>query len=307
MDLGDYKLVTKRKVDFGALTRILAHGIRDDESFWEVGGAEALFELYRWMILSVTSAPYGAPLPRWSTPGRWGSFTLCASLSGSSATSVSRSDPLRGSAYPHPRNVKECGSRHWRQEMGRRFFHALFDDGMMVDWRREMRIDPRVPRPVPMLVYAPCPPPPPRATHYFLGREFGGWTQGYGDPTQGRHFPGEIDRLFALATPTRRLIPQLNSEHDDAHFLTAVLLSPTHAGWVASTEYGIDGSRWDGPSVTQKKGEPFSHFIYRAHDRIDALLTPICSKSKRPCAITRESASKQWSRDFGTECERQAD
>lgn len=300
------RLLTKRKVDFGALARLLgsnaAHGVRRDEGFYPLG-VEPLFELYRWVMTSVT----GKNWDRWTIPGRWGRYTLCDTFSGRSSVNGTAAEPFRGS---YDRNVNSLPPWGWRQEMARRFGAILFSEhGLAVDWRKAMGIDLAKPKTIAMSVYDNVPPPP-RATLYGFHGEPLGWSMSYGRHDGNRRgFGGEIDRLFALATPARRLIPQLNSFHADARYLLAVKLAPTATGWVVSTEYGVDGSSWGGPGVIQRAGEPFANFIYRAHDKIDAMLTPGCGTGKTPRCIDAAlpiPPKARWAVDMrydGAQCE----
>jgi hypothetical protein len=299
-----YNILTSKRVDFGALICIMSGGIDRRTDFFEIGGAEVLFETYRWMTSSVTTAT-GYPCDRWSWPTTWVRESLAADMSDRHSCGMAEITPIRGSAYPNDRHQDAAPPWGWRRTLARRFHAALFDDGLMAEWRKAMRIDPAKPRRIGMLVYDRLPPPP-WATHYFDGKPVG-WRMSYGDPAEGRGFEGEIDRLFALATPTRRLIPQLNRFHADARFLTDVNLTPTHAGCIVSTGYGVDGSRWNGPECAQKKGEPFANFIYRAYSKIDAMLTPACKpvRTCRPVARAGiEQIIKRHDGDFGTFCAR---
>lgn len=285
-----HNLLTRRTIDFGALVKAMARGIGRDESFYPLG-VEGLWELYRWMTSSVTGAKWGGPAAPWRWPTRWGDGSLCADLGGRpSCTSVTGITPIYGSAYADDRHQDANPPWGWRSEIARRLHHALFDTdefGKMGTWRREMGIDPAGKLRVPMLTYDHVPPPPRSTLRSSDGTLY--WRSSYGDPKEGNGLGGEVDRLFALATPTRRLIPQLNPHHVDARFLTAVKLKPSHAGWIVMTEYGFDGSRWDGPSMSQKKGEPFANFVYRVHDKIEALLTPPCGPRRR-CADQRKAS-----------------
>lgn len=310
-------LLTRRRIDFGALLKLLAYGVRPNDSFYQIGGAEAAFELYRWMTNSVT----GSNFERWSWPTRWTRESLAKNMSSRvNCGSDGNITPFRCSYDRHQDARPSWG---WRHELASRFAHALLDEGKMAEWRAAMKIDLAKPRMVSMLTYDHIPPPP-RSTLRGCKGDPLGWRPSWGDPLEGNGFAGEIDRLFALATPTRRLREQMNTSHTEARYLQAVTLWPTHDGWVASIEYGYKGSSWsqdyrikgwtkserarDKTHCAQRKGEPFSNFIYRAHDQFDALLTPIC-RTIVPCSYgdgftERPRSSPRWDDWYaGERCE----
>lgn len=286
--MGDFecKLLTRRRVDFNALLNILARGIDRDEDFGRIGGAEVAFELYRWMTNSVTGKHYG----RWSWPTRWTRESLSMNMSSRvncGAASGVEVTPFRCSYDTHQDAGPPWG---WRRELASRFAHALLDDGKMAEWREAMGISFAKPKSVSILTYDRVPPPPRASRIGFDGEPR--WLEWQDGPAEGRRFPGEIDRLFALATPTRRLRDQLNTFHPGARYLLAVKLWPTSEGWEAGIEYGFQGSSWsrdsrikgwskrdrarDKTHCAQRTREPFSNFIYRAHDQFESLLTPPC-------------------------------
>jgi hypothetical protein len=278
----EHRLLRRRRVDFSDLVRLFAGsvgGIRRDECFMPLG-VDGIFELYRWMAASVT----GDAWDRWSWPTRWGRGSLVADLGGRpGCTSTHDVTPLRGSFVWYQDSRPPCG---WRTELATRIGHALLDGGKMAEWREAMGIDLGKPRFVSMLVYD-CPPPAQGARWSSLV-----------------DFGREVDSLFALATPTRRLRKQLNKYHPDARYLTAVLLAPASNGWIACTEYGVDGARWNGPEIAQGKDEPFVDFIRRAHKEIDSMLTPACQRKRAACEP--EPQRPRWYLDQmygGAECE----
>lgn len=323
----EHKLLVRRKIDFGALLKILAYGVRDYETYTPIGGAEVAFELYRWMTSSVT----GENFERWSWETRW----VRANLASDMSSRVGCGSSVRGwgdntitpfhSSYDRHQDARP--PKGWRIELASRFAHALLDEGKMAEWRAVMRIDTTKPRIVPLLAYDCVPPPPRSALRGFNGEPIEPlrWRPSYGDPTDGNGFAGEVDRLFALATPTRRLREQLNTNHPDAQYIQAVLLQPTHDGWIANIEYGFDGSTWDQDyrikgwaeedrardqtHCKQKKDEPFSQFVYRAHDQFETLLTPACH-GVPSCVVVgdgftgRPRCNPQWAQDWtGARCE----
>lgn len=304
------RLLTKRKIDFDALLKILAYGVGYHEGFWQIGGVEVVFELYRWMTSSVT----GKHFERWSWETRWTRQSLAKNMSSRvGCGSDGNITPFR-SSYDRHQDARQ--PQGWRLEIASRFAHALLDDGKMADWRSAMKIDMANPRIVPMLTYDMVPPPP-RSELRMSNGELLGWRS----PSC---FASEVDRLFGLATPSRRLREQLNPHHPDARYVKAVLLWPTQSGWVANIEYGFEGSAWNNDCrlsstdrydhtkdmtwCRQGKGEPFSQFVYRAHDQFDALLTPICC-GLTSCSVGdgftgRPKHQPKWARSWdGDRCE----
>jgi len=167
----------------------------------------------------------------------------------------------------------------WRTQLFDRLACALLDDGPMADWRTLMRIDLAQPRHVPMI-----------------------WRD---DWSVAR----ELDALFALADPTRRLVESLNSVHADAVFLTGIQLFVTRSsGWSASVEYGVGGSRWnedyrptsppsynraeneeDAVHTYQREDEFFGDFVARSRQTFEKLLTPPCRTQRWSCFESRTS------------------
>jgi len=181
--------------------------------------------------------------------------------------------------------------REWRRQLFERFAHALLDVGPMADWRGRLRINFQHPRSVAMLYEEPI--------GYDLART--------------------LDRLFALATPTRRLTVALNKHHPDARYLTDVLLSVNERGWAASIKYGYEGARWSTDSRTdpadddsedachtqQQADETFCAFVTRTHAKFEALLTPVCAHHRWSCQPTRNEfyTSPFRPHSFGARCE----
>jgi len=276
------RLLANRKIDFWALHKILGYGVRDNSSFYEIGGAEVAFELYRWMTTSVT----GDNFERWSWETRWTRQSLAKNMSSRVGCGSRGPDEITPFRCSYDRHQDARPANGWRHELASRFAHALLDEGKMAEWRVHMGIDADKPSRVPIKTHDHVPPPEYMALHYGNGEI--GWRPNYCGPGTNDYLPGEIDKLFGLATPKpRRLREQLNPCHEDARDLCAVLLWPTKDGWVANIEYGVDGSSWNedyrihwskrGDGVTccrQREDEPFSSFVYRAREQFEVLLEP---------------------------------
>jgi hypothetical protein len=300
-------LLTRKRVDFGALAEVLARGV-GYYSFRPALDDQEVFEVYRWIMTSVT----GKGFDRWSWSTRRVRESLAANFGGrpNCGSSGGMGEPILETIDQRHQDYRAGG---WREEMARRLACVLFDKGPAIEWRKAMGISLTKPRPISMLVYDHVPPPPRSTAYDFDGKPYG-WTS---HTPRGKRsgFDGEVDRLFALASTTRRLRVAFrgDEEREDAdegpepsYYLTAVMLEPYPEGWVASIEYGFDGSRWnddyrwlyskgkqreprgerDPLRCFQRKDEPFANFVYRAHDKFDALLTPACVP--RPAPIGRE-------------------
>lgn len=287
LNMFEAKLLSSRKIDFWALHKILAYGVRSWTTFGEIGGAEVAFELYRWMTTNVTGDNWN----RWSWPTRWVRESLAMNMSSRVNCGGQRPDEITPFRCSYDRHQDARPATGWRHELASRFAYALLDEGKMAEWRATMKIDLAKPRRVPIVTYDRVPPPERMALRTSSGEHLG-WKPNYGGPGTNECFPGEIDKLFGLATPKpRQLREQLNPYHDDARNLQAVLLWPTKDGWVANVEYGVDGSSWDSDCrldfldeaehakdmtwCRQRRDEPFSQFVYRAHDQFEALLEPV--------------------------------
>jgi hypothetical protein len=185
------------------------------------------------------------------------------------------------SGLPGCTNVSQCRplTSNWREQLFDRLAHALLDKGPMADWRTVMRIDLARPRHVPM-----------------------NWRSDWA-------VARDLDALFALNDPSRRLVESLNSVHADAIFLTDVQLFITRDhGWSAGIEYGVDGSRWnedhratspmayeradgqeDAVHTYQREDEFFGDFIVRTRETFEKLLTPPCRTLRWSCIKSRPS------------------
>lgn len=308
---GDSKLLTRKRVDFGLLAEVLARGV-GYHSFRPALDDQEVFEVYRWVMASVT----GRGFDRWSWPTQWGRQALASDFGGSpGCISYGGVAPILETIDRRHQDHRRGG---WRETMADRFARILFDRGQATEWRKAMGIDFAKPRSIAMLVYDHVPPPPRSSYRGWDGQPR--W-EVYVPRGQRSGFGSEVDRLFALASTTRRLKVNFRGQDDEAeddtgrpvrpvYYLTEVMLSPTPAGWTASVEYGFDGSRWsedyrwlhdrkrreprgerDPLRCFQRKDEPFANFVYRAHDKFDRLLTPVCT-AYDPQSIGRDPADR---------------
>lgn len=216
---------SKRKVCFSALTAALAHR---DRCFYPLGHGVAL-ELYRWMVGTVESNA------RWSRPTRWGQASLLADMGDRpSCTNISRCSPLR---------------IDWREDLSRRLAHALFDPGMMGEWRKKMGIGHGLQRVIHMSF---------EGSDYDLSRS--------------------LDGLLGLVG--RELKRSLNTSHPEAKTLECVELLPADDRWTARIGYGYEGSVWyedyvgnsDITRASQNKGETIGAFLSRTKSQFEGLL-----------------------------------
>lgn len=199
---------------------------------------EVCFELYRWMMSSA-----GERGRKWAKVDNYSHMRYRAVVDSIGSSKHSRD--LDG-FKPEPFGVT------WARDIRERLLHALRDGGGVAQWRREQDI----PSAGSKIITGPF-------RRYMDGRD--------------------LDRLFALAAPERRTLKSYNSVHPDARGVDAIWLCLTDVAkrapmWSAVMRYrGLaSGGVWIGPSVDQRKGEPFPDFICRATKELDALLTPAC-------------------------------